>query len=98
MTLTTAAAGDETIKIGHVDPLTGAIVHVGKDNDNGARLVVASRRRCRPCRRWVQGYRGVIGEVTFDSRGDLKHDAISLYEYRGHKKSSRCREDVVQIT
>ncbi|MDN7180362.1 branched-chain amino acid ABC transporter substrate-binding protein [Caballeronia sp. SEWSISQ10-4 2] len=32
-------------------------------------------------------YRGVIGEVTFDSRGDLKHGAISLYEYRGGKKT-----------
>ena len=29
-----------TIKIGHVGPLTGGIAHLGKDNENGARLAV----------------------------------------------------------
>jgi branched-chain amino acid transport system substrate-binding protein len=33
----TSAAGD-VIKIGHVAPLTGEIAHLGKDNENGARL------------------------------------------------------------
>src|SRR5467141_1292314 len=28
------------IKIGHVGPLTGGIAHLGKDNENGARLAV----------------------------------------------------------
>lgn len=28
------------IKIGHVAPLTGAIAHLGKDNENGARLAI----------------------------------------------------------
>src|SRR5258708_32289948 len=28
------------IKIGHVAPLTGGIAHLGKDNENGARLAV----------------------------------------------------------
>ena len=28
------------IKIGHVGPLTGAIAHLGKDNENGARMAV----------------------------------------------------------
>lgn len=28
------------IKIGHVGPLTGSIAHLGKDNENGARLAV----------------------------------------------------------
>lgn len=28
------------IKIGHVGPLTGAIAHLGKDNENGARLAI----------------------------------------------------------
>jgi branched-chain amino acid transport system substrate-binding protein len=32
------SSGD--IKIGHVAPLTGAIAHLGKDNENGARLAV----------------------------------------------------------
>ncbi|MEF9944043.1 MAG: ABC transporter substrate-binding protein, partial [Burkholderiaceae bacterium] len=35
-----AAAPAEVIKIGHVAPLTGGIAHLGKDNENGARLVV----------------------------------------------------------
>lgn len=36
-----AAGGGETvIKIGHAAPLTGGIAHLGKDNENGARLAV----------------------------------------------------------
>src|SRR5688500_3140692 len=34
-----AAAGLE-VKIGHVGPLTGGIAHLGKDNENGARIAV----------------------------------------------------------
>jgi branched-chain amino acid transport system substrate-binding protein len=34
-----AAAGTE-VRIGHVAPLTGGIAHLGKDNENGARLAV----------------------------------------------------------
>jgi branched-chain amino acid transport system substrate-binding protein len=34
-----AAAGTE-VRIGHVGPLTGGIAHLGKDNENGARLAV----------------------------------------------------------
>src|SRR5207302_1092116 len=34
-----AAAGVE-VRIGHVGPLTGGIAHLGKDNENGARLAV----------------------------------------------------------
>ena len=29
-----------TVKIGHAGPLTGGIAHLGKDNENGARLAV----------------------------------------------------------
>ncbi len=36
----TASAQDVVVKIGHVGPLTGAIAHLGKDNENGARLAV----------------------------------------------------------
>src|SRR5688572_33108750 len=32
-------AGTE-VKIGHVAPLTGGIAHLGKDNENGARLAI----------------------------------------------------------
>ncbi len=31
---------DGTIRIGHVAPLTGGIAHLGKDNENGARLAI----------------------------------------------------------
>ncbi|WP_080365447.1 branched-chain amino acid ABC transporter substrate-binding protein, partial [Burkholderia pseudomallei] len=36
----TNAAADQVVKIGHVAPLTGGIAHLGKDNENGARLAV----------------------------------------------------------
>jgi branched-chain amino acid transport system substrate-binding protein len=35
-----AQAGSLEVKIGHVGPLTGGIAHLGKDNENGARLAV----------------------------------------------------------
>src|SRR5207244_12346666 len=35
-----AASGASEVKIGHVGPLTGGIAHLGKDNENGARLAV----------------------------------------------------------
>jgi branched-chain amino acid transport system substrate-binding protein len=34
------AMADQVVKIGHVAPLTGGIAHLGKDNENGARLAV----------------------------------------------------------
>ena len=33
-------SAQQVVKIGHVGPLTGAIAHLGKDNENGARLAV----------------------------------------------------------
>lgn len=35
-----APAGDLTVVIGHVAPTSGAIAHLGKDNENGARLAI----------------------------------------------------------
>ncbi|MGQ0547350.1 MAG: branched-chain amino acid ABC transporter substrate-binding protein [Betaproteobacteria bacterium] len=35
-----APAGGIEIRIGHVAPLTGGIAHLGKDNENGARLAI----------------------------------------------------------
>ncbi|NWG30126.1 MAG: branched-chain amino acid ABC transporter substrate-binding protein [Rhodocyclaceae bacterium] len=35
-----AAPAPVTVKIGHVAPLTGGIAHLGKDNENGARLAI----------------------------------------------------------
>lgn len=36
----TDAMADQTVKIGSVEPLTGGIAHLGKDNENGARLAI----------------------------------------------------------
>ncbi len=35
-----AAAPEMIVKIGHAAPLTGGIAHLGKDNENGARLAI----------------------------------------------------------
>ena len=35
-----AAAAQTVVKIGHVGPLTGAIAHLGKDNELGARMAI----------------------------------------------------------
>ena len=37
---TPAAPLEVTVRIGHAAPLTGAIAHLGKDNENGARLAI----------------------------------------------------------
>jgi branched-chain amino acid transport system substrate-binding protein len=36
----TVAAQDMVVKIGHVGPTSGGIAHLGKDNENGARLAI----------------------------------------------------------
>lgn len=36
----TASAQDVVVKIGHVGPTSGAIAHLGKDNENGARMAI----------------------------------------------------------
>src|SRR3982750_2093309 len=41
------AAGAE-VKIGHVGPLTGGIAHLGKDNENGARLAIEEANAASP--------------------------------------------------
>jgi branched-chain amino acid transport system substrate-binding protein len=35
-----AAAAETVVKIGHVGPTSGAIAHLGKDNENGARMAI----------------------------------------------------------
>ncbi|MFN2645903.1 MAG: branched-chain amino acid ABC transporter substrate-binding protein [Burkholderiales bacterium] len=39
-TPTAAQSGGTEVKLGHVAPLTGGIAHLGKDNENGARLAL----------------------------------------------------------
>ena len=36
----TAAAQEQVVRIGHVGPISGAIAHLGKDNENGARMAI----------------------------------------------------------
>lgn len=36
----TASAQEMVVKIGHVGPTSGAIAHLGKDNENGARMAI----------------------------------------------------------
>src|SRR5689334_14382617 len=35
-----ASAQDLVVRIGHVGPTSGAIAHLGKDNENGARMAI----------------------------------------------------------
>jgi branched-chain amino acid transport system substrate-binding protein len=37
---TSAGAQEQIVKIGHVGPLSGPIAHLGKDNENGARMAI----------------------------------------------------------
>ena len=39
-TVSANASADQVVKIGHVGPLTGGSAHLGKDNENGARLAI----------------------------------------------------------
>ena len=36
----TASAQEQVVKIGHVGPISGAIAHLGKDNENGAKMAI----------------------------------------------------------
>ena len=38
--VTSMSMAQEVVKIGHVAPLSGAIAHLGKDNEYGARLAI----------------------------------------------------------
>ena len=41
-------------------------------------------------------YKGVIGETTFDSHGDLQHGVISLYDYKT-RAAKKTLLDVVKM-
>ena len=40
MSVGAPVSAQQVVKIGHVGPLTGAIAHLGKDNENGARMAI----------------------------------------------------------
>ena len=68
------AAGSDVVKIGHVGPISGAIAHLGKDNENGARTC-GRRDQCR--RRREGGDKTVKLElVTGDDKADPKDGTL----------------------
>ncbi|MEI6113398.1 MAG: branched-chain amino acid ABC transporter substrate-binding protein [Burkholderiales bacterium] len=64
-----ALAQDATVKIGHVGPLTGAIAHLGKDNENGARLAIEEINKAGLT---INGKKVVLELVAEDDAGDPK--------------------------
>ncbi len=65
----TASAQDAVVKIGHVGPLTGAIAHLGKDNENGARLAVEEINKAGLM---IDGKKVTLELVAEDDAGDPK--------------------------
>jgi branched-chain amino acid transport system substrate-binding protein len=63
------AAGKIAVTIGSVAPLTGGIAHLGKDNENGARLAIeeANAAKIR-----IDGKEAVFDLVSFDDQADPK--------------------------
>ena len=63
------ASGKQTIAIGSVAPLTGGIAHLGKDNENGARLAVeeANAAKIR-----IGGKDAAFELVSLDDQADPK--------------------------
>jgi len=63
------AAGKIAVTIGSVAPLTGGIAHLGKDNENGARLAIeeANAAKIR-----IDGKEAIFDLVSFDDQADPK--------------------------
>ncbi len=64
-----ASAQDAVVKIGHVGPLTGAIAHLGKDNENGARLAVEEINKAGLM---INGKKVTLELIAEDDAGDPK--------------------------
>jgi branched-chain amino acid transport system substrate-binding protein len=62
-------SAQQVVKIGHVGPLTGAIAHLGKDNENGARLAV---EEINAAGLMIDGKAVKLELVTEDDAGDPK--------------------------
>ena len=65
----TAANAQQVVKIGHAGPLTGAIAHLGKDNENGARLAVEEINKAGLT---INGQKVTLELVGEDDAGDPK--------------------------
>ena len=64
-----AANAQDVVKIGHVGPLTGAIAHLGKDNENGARLAIEEINKAGLT---INGKKVTLELVGEDDAGDPK--------------------------
>ena len=64
-----AAAPALEVKIGHVGPLTGGIAHLGKDNENGARLAVEEATAAKIT---IEGKEAKFTLVAEDDQADPK--------------------------
>ncbi len=60
---------DPRIRIGHVAPLTGGIAHLGKDNENGARLAIEEANAAKLT---IDGKEAVFALVAEDDQADPK--------------------------
>jgi len=63
------ASGDNVIKIGHVGPTSGAIAHLGKDNENGARMAIEELNAAKPT---INGSPATFELLVEDDAGDPK--------------------------
>jgi branched-chain amino acid transport system substrate-binding protein len=64
-----APAADNVIKIGHVGPTSGAIAHLGKDNENGARMAIEELNAAKPT---INGSPATFELLVEDDAGDPK--------------------------
>jgi branched-chain amino acid transport system substrate-binding protein len=64
-----APAADNVIKIGHVGPTSGAIAHLGKDNENGARMAIEELNAAKPT---INGSPATFELLAEDDAGDPK--------------------------
>ena len=69
MSVGAPVSAQQVVKIGHVGPLTGAIAHLGKDNENGARLAV---EEINAAGLMIDGKAVKLELVTEDDAGDPK--------------------------
>lgn len=61
--------GVQTIKLGHVGPLTGSIAHLGKDNENGALLAIEEANATHPS---IGGHKVKFELLVEDDQADPK--------------------------
>src|SRR5471032_1772118 len=83
--MATTATADEVVKIGHVAPLTGGIAHLGKDNENGARLAVEE----------INAKGLTIGgqkiTLQLDPQDDAADPRTATQVAKARRRQSRCR-------